>query len=154
MTAYCDTSFLFSLYAPDANSAAAARQCSGAREAMLITPLCELELTNALELRLFRKELTSAEVAAAGEAFRSDLAAGLYSSHPVSAAVFEKACRLSREHTRRLGCRSLDILHVAAALVSRASVLYTFDENQKRLAAAEGLRTAPARTRKTPAKAE
>ena len=26
-----------------------------------------------------------------------------------SAAVFEKACRLSREHTRRLGCRSLDV---------------------------------------------
>ena len=25
MTAYCDASFLFSLYAPDANSAAAAR---------------------------------------------------------------------------------------------------------------------------------
>ena len=87
----------------------------------------------------------------AGQAYRSDLAAGLYSSHPLSAAVFEKACRLSTKHTGRLGSRSLDILHVAAALVSRASVLYTFDENQKRLAAAEGLRTAPARARKSPA---
>jgi predicted nucleic acid-binding protein len=68
--------------------------------------------------------------------------------------VFEKACRLSGEHTGRLGCRSLDVLHVAVALVSRASVLYTFDENQKRLAAAEGLRTAPARPRKSPAEEE
>ena len=143
MKAYCDTSFLVSLYTPDANSAPAARQCSRTRGALLITPLCELEVTNALQLRLFRKELTAREVAAAGEAYRNDLAAGLYSSHPVSAAVFEKASQLSRKHTARLGCRSLDILHVAAALVARASILYTFDENQKKLAAAEGLRTAP-----------
>jgi hypothetical protein len=61
----------------------------------------------------------------------------------VSAAVFEKACQLSRKHSGRLGCRSLDILHVAAALVARASVMYTFDENQKKLAAAGRLRTAP-----------
>ena len=143
MKAYCDTSFLVSLYTPDANSVPAARQFGSTHGALLISPLCELELTNALQLRLFRKELTAGEVAAAGEAYRSDLAAGLYSSHPLSAAVFEKASQLSRKHSGRLGCRSLDILHVAAALIARASVLYTFDENQKKLATAERLRTAP-----------
>ncbi len=147
MKAYCDTSFLVSLYTPDANSVPAAHQFSRTRGALLISPLCELELTNALQLRLFRKELTAGEVTAAEAAYRSDLAAGLYSSHPVSAAVFEKACQLSRKHSSRLGCRSLDILHVAAALVARAKVLHTFDESQRKLAAAERLRTAPQPTR-------
>jgi predicted nucleic acid-binding protein len=144
LKAYCDTSFLFSLYAPDANSEAAAAESRRPALALLVTPLCELELINALQLRVFRGELTSRQVDAAYAAIQSDLALGVYSMFPFSTKVFETARRLSLKHTADTGSRSLDVLHVAAALTVGADVLLSFDEAQKKLAKAAGLRTAPA----------
>ena len=58
MKAYADTSFLVSLYTPDVNSSTAAAHMKRLRAALPLTPLHELELLNALELRVFRGELT------------------------------------------------------------------------------------------------
>jgi predicted nucleic acid-binding protein len=144
LKAYGDTSFLFSLYAPDANSEAAAAESRRPAVDLLITALCELELINALQLRVFRKELTSGQVDAAYGAFQADLVLGVYSVFPFSTKVFETARRLSLRHTAGIGSRSLDVFHVAAALTVGADVLFSFDETQKKLAKAAGLRTAPA----------
>jgi len=78
LIAYADTSFLVSLYVPDANSAAAARQMQGSSLPVLITPLSELELMNAVQLRLFRKEVRPIEARAANAAFRADLHEGVF----------------------------------------------------------------------------
>ena len=48
--------------------------------------------------------------------------------------------RLAREHTAALGTRSLDVLHVAAALALRERHFVTADDRQAKLAAAVGLR--------------
>ena len=144
MKAYCDTSFLVSLYTPDANSQAAAAEARRSTITLFISPLGELEFTNALQLRVFRRELTKAEASAAYALIQEDLAAGVYSTQPVSAVVFASAKRVSMKHTAALGSRSLDVLHVAAALVMGADVMLSFDENQRKLAEAAGLRTAPA----------
>jgi predicted nucleic acid-binding protein len=141
LSAYADTSFLVSLYAPDANSVRAASQMNSATLPILLTPLGELELLNALELRRFRRELNSKEVRAARAAFRKDLRSGIFDLKPLSPAVYERAKLLSRRRTSRLGARSLDILHVAAAIVLHANPFYSFDLNQSKLARAEGLRT-------------
>ena len=109
-----------------------------------ISPLCELELVNALQLRLFRKELTAAEVQAAHAAVQSDIAEGVYSLQPLSAGVFEGAKRLSLKYVAGIGSRSLDVLHVAAALAIGAESLLSFDEKQRKLVKAAGLRVAPA----------
>jgi len=143
LKAYCDTSLLVSLYAPDANSARAAALCRQKQVTLLITPLCELELTNAMQLRVYRKELTAAQVSEALAGFQKDLLAGVYSLHPVSLAVYEQAKRLSVDYTAWVGARSLDILHLAAAITARAEILYTFDAAQKRLAEEVGFSTAP-----------
>lgn len=47
--------------------------------------------------------------------------------------------RLSELYTDGGGHRSMDILHVATALELGAREFLTFDENQKKLAEAEGL---------------
>lgn len=107
--------------------------------ALLLNSFGEVELTNALQLRVFRKEIARAQAAAAYAAFQQDIGSGVLFVVPVAAAVFEKAKHLSRKHTATLGARTLDILHVAAALVSGAETFYTFDANQGRLAKAEGL---------------
>jgi len=57
--------------------------------------------------------------------------------------AFEEARRIARLRTVTEGHRSLDILHVAAALVSEAEELLTFDERQRKLAQAEGLKVKP-----------
>jgi predicted nucleic acid-binding protein len=56
--------------------------------------------------------------------------------------VFVKGNELTESLSAQLGCRTLDVLHVAAALVLHATEFVTLDERQRRLAAAAGLNTA------------
>lgn len=51
----------------------------------------------------------------------------------------DEAMRLSAAHTLAGGHRSFNIVHVAAAIVIKARHFLTFDQNQRRLAEAEGL---------------
>jgi predicted nucleic acid-binding protein len=53
--------------------------------------------------------------------------------------VVHEAKRLSATYTLTGGHRGFDILHVASALIMKAQRFLTFDENQKKLAEAEGL---------------
>lgn len=87
---------------------------------VLITPLGELELVNALQVRLFRKAVRRTEARAAHSAFRADLQQGVFVMRPLADEVFIRARQLASKWTARLGTRSLDILHVAAAVVLRA----------------------------------
>lgn len=139
MSAYADTSFLVSLYTPDVNSPAAARFMKHAELPLAITPLGELELMNALQLRVFRKELSAGKVRAAAALFREDLAAGILAIRPLSAPVFERAKHLARTRTANLGTRTLDLLHVASAVVLQSDFFYSFDRHQLQSARAEGL---------------
>lgn len=56
--------------------------------------------------------------------------------------------KLSRRHSARVGARMLDVLHVASALDLKPDAFLTFDERQRKLAKAEGLRVLPAHPRK------
>ena len=141
MKAYADTSFLVSLYMPDANSASAAAQMKNLRAVIFLTPFGELELRNALELRVFRGELTPSEVEAARAALCEDVEKGIYVLRAFPDGAFERAKEMAHKRTARLGTRTLDILHVASALILQAEVFYSFDRNQRKLARAEGLKT-------------
>jgi predicted nucleic acid-binding protein len=59
---------------------------------------------------------------------------------PLPEAVYAEARLLVSRWTAKLGTRTLDILHVAAALSLRAEAFHTFDERQRKLAKAAGLR--------------
>jgi len=139
LTAYADTSFLVSLYILDTNSARAAALMKHAHLPILFTPLGELELANAISLRLFRKELAVSKVKAAHALVRKDIEDGVLALKPLAAAAFERAKHLARRRTPQLGTRTLDILHVASALVLQADAFYTFDRVQGKLAQAEGI---------------
>lgn len=56
--------------------------------------------------------------------------------------VHSLAEQLSVKHTISGGNRPMDLLHVATAMHLRLSQFLSFDENQKKLAKAEGLRLA------------
>lgn len=142
MNVYPDTSFLASLYILDANSTLAAGKMQAQLGAIFfLSDLAELELMNALEQRLVRKELRAGHVQSAQLAFRGDLEQGVFQRKPVEiGAVYERALRLSRKWTSTLGTRTLDILHVAMALELGADRFYTFDRQQSKLAVAEELK--------------
>jgi len=132
---------MVSLYTPDANSAKAAERMERTRLPIVTTPFGELELINALQLRLFRKELPARQLRAAYAAFRADVHASIIEIKPLSDAVFLQARRLASKWTRKLGTRTLDIVHVASALSLGLDAFNTFDERQRRLANAAGLAT-------------
>ena len=142
MKVYPDTSFLASLYIPETDSHTAARIIKRGNAVFLVTLLAEIELANAFEQRVFRKELRPAEARQAYATFLSDLKSGVFQQSGILAGgVYRRARQLSRKWTSLLGTRTLDLLHVAAALDLRANALYTFDGRQAALAKAAGLAT-------------
>ena len=103
-----------------------------------------LELRNALGLAVFQQRLTPAESLAAWQEVEQDLASGLLAAKPVPwEELVREAGNLAEHHTPTVGCRSLDILHVAAALVLGATDLCTLDTRQGKLAQLAGLHVQP-----------
>lgn len=143
MIAYADTGFLISAYGRDANSAAAVALLA-AKPVLLLTPFGDAEFTNAVELLIFRKDWTPSEARAIRESFQQHQAEGVYQAEPLGPEIWQRSLMLSRRHSATLGTRMLDILHVASGLVLRAGAFYTFDERQRKLARAAGLRVFPA----------
>lgn len=107
---------------------------------MVLTPLTELELANALELRVFRKEASSAQIRAARAEMQKHIRNGFFSMVAMPVTAYELAQRIAGRQTAATGVRTLDILHVASALLLHAEMFWTFDARQASLAADEGLR--------------
>lgn len=134
MKVYADPSFIVSLYSPDANSAAAARTMQASFAQPFVTTFGELEVVNALGLRTFRKELLPAQAQSSLLAFEKDLRDGVFQLRELTDLILERANQLSRQTTAKLGTRTADLLHVAAALELGTDHLYTFDLQQRKLA--------------------
>lgn len=100
----------------------------------LVTTLGELEFVNALELRIFRKEISLSQASASLKDFENDLRDHVFQLQQLTDQVFAGARKLSRQSTARLGTRTADLLHVASAIELRADYLYTFDRHQRKLA--------------------
>ncbi len=137
---YADSSALVSLYSPDNNTASAVVLFTGISPPILFTQLHQLEITNALELRQFRQQITAPQGAASAQAITADLLSRTLRTVSLNwPLVFSSALALSKRHSRVMGTRSLDILYVAAALETGARMFITFDKRQADLARAEGL---------------
>ena len=72
--------------------------------------------------------------------FEDDLRAGFLSLMPLPDKVVARTQELSRQTTARLGTRTGDVLHVAAALELGMDCLFSLDKQQRTLAQAVGLK--------------
>ena len=72
-------------------------------------------------------------------------AASFLIGRPVPGSAYERAILLSRQHTRVLGTRGMDVIHVAIALELKATDFFTFDKDQAKLAKRAGLAVRPRR---------
>jgi hypothetical protein len=142
VTPWLDTSVLVALYVPEARSERVARLVRRAGEPIPFSQLHELELTNALRLRVFRREATPRLVDATLARVREDLQAGILHRVAIDWPVtLARAIELADAHTSRVGCRSLDLVHVAAAISSASRRFVTADRRQSMVARRAGLAT-------------
>ncbi|MGB7283280.1 MAG: type II toxin-antitoxin system VapC family toxin [Candidatus Acidiferrum sp.] len=142
MIAYPDTGFLVSLYGED-NHSPAATELVKSDPVFVLTSLGEAEFVNALDLRVFRKQWTHSQAQTIYNHFLEHQAAAIIRSELFPLEAWERAVILSRRHGATLGARTLDVLHVASALVLKPDVFLTFDKRQSQIAKAEGLRVLP-----------
>ena len=124
MIVYLESSAAVKLLQPEAESVALARFCNALVDDTIVTSaITETELRRAAE----RSGVP--QVTATAILDRLDVA-------DMERAVFTAAGVLSGPHLR-----SLDALHVAAALYLNAEVLISYDRRQIEAAAANGIRT-------------
>lgn len=135
---YLDTGCFVKLYYPEADSPQVIAAVQG--KPICYSPLHELEFVNALQLKVFFQNATQQQVTAARALVEADLKSGVLTSAGGEwSTIFREAVKLAEQHTGALGCRSLDILHCAAAKVLAATEFISTDTRQKKLAAAMGL---------------
>jgi hypothetical protein len=112
LTAYADTSFLISLYSLDLRSHPAAKLMRQAPPPTFITPLAELELINALQLRVFRREITPDKARAATDLFIGDVQARVFTLRALTVDIFERAKQI-RERQHPLWARAVWICYMS-----------------------------------------
>jgi len=144
MDASFDSGVVVKLYVPEANSADAIRLVSAYTAPYVLTLWQAVEVKNAIRLKVFRREITPTEMTQSIGAFDQDIADGRWRrSNYAAEAVELKAAELSAGHAATLGCRTLDIIHVAATLVIGVREFVTLDARQAALAKASGLTVKP-----------
>jgi predicted nucleic acid-binding protein len=138
---YADTSFLFSLFLRDANTAGAIQFLRANPRPLAFTGWQKCELRNALRLSVFRGNHDQQAASVALRKIDIDIARGDLADTPlVWPVVLDEAEALSIKHAIQLGIRALDLLHVAAAVSIGAGRFVTCDGRQLALAQAAGLR--------------
>jgi predicted nucleic acid-binding protein len=138
---YVDPSALLKLYIHEPESAAMSAWRRRTPGALPLTPHARLEIVNGICLAAFRKALDAHALDDTLASFEEDLTDGRYALADILwRATMKRAGEISRAHTPALGCRSLDVLHVAAALELGLPSFVTFDHRQRQLARATGLK--------------
>ncbi len=138
---YADPSALIPLYLHQSRSREVVAWRVRLGGALPVTHHERAEITNAIALAEFRGDIPPAKSAEAWAALDQDFADGHLVQLPVAwRSAFTRAIRLSREHSPRIGARAADVLHVACALELGLRHFLTFDQRQRDLAAAAGLK--------------
>lgn len=150
MIGYPDTSFLCALYVAQTTSAAAIGHYQRMKEQLQVSSLLLGEFRQSVRFQIFRhsRDATQGYARETGLEVLAKLQANLDAGALVVVAaewadVINIAERISAQRTIGGGHRFLDLLHVATALHLGAAEFLSFDANQRKLAAAEGLVVKP-----------
>jgi predicted nucleic acid-binding protein len=140
---YVDPSALRSLYIHDARSRGFCGWRAQIGGCLPITRHGKTEVVNSIWLAVFRRDIEPEIAEGATADLETDIGEGrlLVVDAPFR-RVYERAEELSRVHTRKLGTRTLDVLHVASALLLGSKSFVTYDDRQAALAKAVRLRVA------------
>ena len=138
---YADPSALLKLYVHEPESRVLSAWRTRTTGALPVTQHGRLEISNGICLAAFRKAISAEALRDALASLDEDFAEDRYVLADVPwRATLRRAGEISRAHTPTLGCRALDVLHVATALQLGVRDFVTFDHRQGRLARAAGLK--------------
>ena len=113
---------------------------TGPSRALALLCFSPPDIRNALSLALFQQRLTPPEVQAVWLEVENDSAAGLLCEcGGLWHRVLATAQAFSQNQTPAIGCRTLDVLHVASAKLIGVTEFCTFDTRQSTLAGQIGL---------------
>ncbi|NJR43552.1 MAG: type II toxin-antitoxin system VapC family toxin [Akkermansiaceae bacterium] len=135
-----DTSLLVPLFIEEVHSPLAKSWLSEQREPLVLSRLNLLEFRNAIALRQHHKSLTQQEAEIIHRQFDKIHRMGMFSIQQADDAVWLEAEGIARLKSSEIGSRSLDVWQVAFALINGANAFGSFDEKQRKLAAAVGLK--------------
>ena len=135
-----DSGELVRLYVREERSDHVARLVANRAEAIIVNGLHALAVGDALRPKRFREEIDDEQLSASMSMVTGDLASGrLIRSGVDWQSVYVEAERLSVAATTEVGVRTIDLVHVAAALVRGASWLVSLDRRQRAAAGLAGL---------------
>jgi len=141
---YLDTSALLKLYVREAESETVQQWIEAQDEPLPIWDVQHMELINAVRLKVYWGEIKNDQADRLITVFEQRLRKGQYFYPDIDRARLRddfNACSCS---TPRLGCRTMDILHVACAVQLDPDYFISFDARQRALAAHAGLPLLPA----------
>lgn len=139
---YVDPSALRSLYVHDDRSLRFCRWRQRLGGSLPLTRFGRSEIVNSAQLAVHRKLIDADTARAALADFEGDLSEGrLTLVDALWRRTLDLAAELSARHTPRLGTRTLDVLHVATAVVLGTTHFVSYDQRQSTLAKTLGLKT-------------
>jgi predicted nucleic acid-binding protein len=135
---YLDTSAFLKLYLHEDGSAEVHGLVVAQAEPLPVWHFLELEFLNALRFKVFLAEMSPDDVERVISLYLDRKRSGQYfAPHLDPIALHELSLQMT-VRTPIVGCRALDILHVAAARLCDATVFVTADKRQAALAEVEG----------------
>ena len=138
---YADPSALLKLYLHEPDSQRMTAWRAKVRGPLAVTHHGRVELVNGIALAAHRKLISGEAFSVALAALDDDFDQGrYYQAELLWRATLKRAAELSRAHTRSLGTRSLDVLHVASAMELGFRSFVTFDVCQQNLVKEVGLK--------------
>ena len=142
---YADSGFVVSLYlTTEGTSMQARKEAKRASKPILLSPLSLLEIRNALNFGINRGEITRGQRDAVLSEIEAQIEKGFFRMVEASqSSIYAKAQELSNTHTPTTATRSLDLMHLAAALLSGTRAFLTFDKRRAKAVNAEGLVVKP-----------
>ena len=141
MSLYYDSGVLVKLYVREDRSDEVTRFVARRGESVAVNRLHEFEIRNALRLKRFRDEIDDVQLAASLGMIAADFAERRLIRHEADwQVIHDEAERLSAVTGATVGVRTIDVIHIAAALTQMATGVVSFDRRQLAAARMSGLR--------------
>lgn len=132
---YLDTSVLVKLYISEEGSEQILSFVKQYNHSILFNQFQKTELKNAFALKLFRKEISPEQFSSLSNKLDNDIEIGRFKLHKVEWHIaWELAQKLSQKYSQSVGCRTMDILHVAIAHQWKVKTFLSNDDRQNQLA--------------------
>ncbi|MEM7674179.1 MAG: type II toxin-antitoxin system VapC family toxin [Verrucomicrobiota bacterium] len=140
MNIYYDTGLLLKLYTLEPQSPKVREFIRSHNQKIPLLSIHQSECASALHLKAFRKECTRAQANRALSDIAEDQRMGFLTLLSANwDKIWSKTIELSQAYTATIGCRTLDTLHVAAALEFGFREFASSDTRQKTLAEQTGM---------------